>query len=132
MVKSKNSNKGIEDLKKLGVVLGFTPIAYLDLIENGKIEISENKTLEGILNQVNLGRIEGAYINISVANHIMKNWRKNKKLVFNKNLPFTKSTRHISTIKYSKIIKKFDEFLIEEKDTINKLKEKYKVEEGIE
>lgn len=132
MVKPENIIYGIDDLENMGVVLGFTPFAYSDLIEEGKINMHETRSLEGLLNQVILGRVDGGYINISVAEHYMKEWGENEKLLFNRNLPFTKSTRHLSTINHPELIDKFNEFLIKEKDKIDALKEKYKVEESVE
>lgn len=128
MVLPENKGKKIENLKSLGIPLGYTPFAYLELIKNGKIKISENPNYEGLLKQSIAGKIDGAYSNIAVANYYMTEIFKEKKLVFDDSLPNTKSTRHISTIKYPEIIDKFNKFMLDKKEDINLLKIKYEIE----
>lgn len=132
VVKSENIKNGVDKLTNLGIVMGFTPFSYIDLIKQGKVKVSENPRIDGLLKQVSIGRIDGGYLNISVAKFYMKDWKENEKLVFASGLPNTKSTRHLSSISHPEIIDKFNEFLVSEKSKIDELKAKYKIEDGIE
>ncbi|MBF0206072.1 MAG: transporter substrate-binding domain-containing protein [Oligoflexia bacterium] len=134
MVLKENLGKGIKDIKLLGIVMGYTPFLYLDAIKAGTIKLSENSLYESLLKQIILKRIDGAYSNISVSKYYLKKYFKNStdELVFNDSLPYTKSTRHLSTIKYPKIIDEFNSFLIKKKNDIDRLKRKYKIEEEVD
>ena len=76
------------------------------------------------------GRADGVFMGQVVANYLMNEvMKKPGILVFDDKLPSEKSDYHLATIKHADVIKQFDEFLSKEKDTITKLKSKYKVVE---
>ena len=128
----KKKGLGIEKIKTLGTVMGFTAWDYLDKIKAGEITNKENPNYQGLLNQVIKGRVDGAYCNIAVTNYQLNDVLKQSgALVFDADLPHTKSYYSLSTIKHVKVIEEFNKFLIEKKDIVDKIKEKYKVEEGI-
>jgi len=128
IVKTERLNAGIESLKTLGMIGGFTPFAYLGRINDNKISVQEVFNIEGLLRQVNSGRVDGAYLNTMVSQYyIDKTLGQGTKLVFDPDLPFSKGTRHLSTIKYPELIANFNKFLIEHKAEVDTLKEKYKV-----
>lgn len=66
-----------EDIKKVGKVTGFTAFGILGEIKSGKIKVVENANLSGFLEQVLLGRIDGAYVEGRVAANILRkeNWK---------------------------------------------------------
>lgn len=129
MVLPKNIKKGKPDLKTLGTARGFTPWDYLGDIKNKTIKVSENNSFTGLLNQAINGRIDGAYINISVAEHNLANIIKNPgKLVFNASLPHTKSAYHLSSTKHPDMIKKFDDWMKKNEGSIASLKQKWKLD----
>lgn len=112
MVRAKDKNLSKNQLKTIGIISGFTPWDYIDDIKNNTIKLRENPDLEGLFKQVMLGRVNGVYTNISVANHFLKHeMNKEGALVFAKQLPHTTSHYHLATIKHPNIIKKFNEFL---------------------
>lgn len=132
MVLEKNKDITVENLKKMGIVMGFTPFAYMDKINAGQIEKIENPNYDGLMQQVLEGRVDGAYSNIAITKYYFeKNSNQKEKLVFASNLPYTKSTRKFSSIKHPEVIVKFDAFLESNKAEVEALKEKYKIEDGI-
>ncbi len=132
MVLPENKGKGIKNLKKLGVVAGFTPYAFLELIKTGEIEQNEIYNYERLLMLAILKRVDGVYSNIAVSRYYLKNIIKDKNaLVFDPDIPHTRAQRHLSSIKHPEIIYEFNKFLKENYDIINKMKLKYKVEDGI-
>ena len=125
MVLPKRKNKG-KLLKKLGTMRGFTPYNYLKAIKDGKIFLHEMDQFDSLLKMVIYRRLDGAYINIDIANYILRNkLKKSKALVFDSSLPHTKSNYNLVTLKYANIIKKFNVFLEKEKKLIEKLRKKY-------
>jgi len=114
MVKSSLKGKGLSLLNNLGVVAGFTPWKYLGEIESGKIKVKENNSINGILSQGILGRVNGVYINIDVGEfYLNKNPKMKGKLVFDSDLPHIESSFHLASLKKNEsIVKEFDEFIL--------------------
>lgn len=124
--------KGLDYLKNLGTVMGFTAWDYLDLIKAKKVILKESTDFTSLLQQVLNKNTDGAYINIVVAQyHLNEVFKKSDALVFDSDLPYTRSAYFFSSIKYPQIIEEFNKFLDEEKDFVIKLKQKYKAEENV-
>ncbi len=129
MVTSDNQAISIENLKKLGTVAGFTAWDYLDLIKANKITVVENPSFVGLLKQTLVGRLDGAYINISVAQHQLETeLKKPSALVFATQLPHTKADYLMSSIKHPELVAAVNAFMKKHGEAIRRLKIKYKVE----
>jgi polar amino acid transport system substrate-binding protein len=128
LVLPENKNININKLKNLGIVRGFTAWDYLDQIKNNTIKISEHKSLSGLIKMTLKKRIDGLYANVAVAKYQLEQILKQPTgLVFNSSLPHTKSSYFLSTIKHPKMINILNKFLLEKKEKINEIKEKYKI-----
>lgn len=128
MVTPANKGKGIDKLKKLGIVRGFTAWDYLDLIKDGSVEIKDANNLESLIKLASNRRNDGAYFNIDVATYYLNNTLKAPdSLVFDPDLPHTKSSYSLSSFKHPQVIEQFNQFLIEQADWIKTVKEKYQV-----
>ncbi len=132
MVLPERKGRGVEHLKRLGTIRAFTPWTYLDLIKAGKVKISENSDFIPLIKMTLMKRVDGAYINVAIAHYQLENvLHKSNALVFDPDLPHTRSFYHLSSIKYPEIIEEFDRFLIQERNLIDGLKEKFGVGVGI-
>lgn len=135
IVLSSNLGKGVENLKTLGTVIGFTPYAYLEFIQKGSIKLHENPSYMGLLRQIIRGHVDGAYVNIAVSRYYFQketiDHQDESVLVFDAVLPHTRSTRHLSTMAHPGLIRVFDQWMEQNQDMIDALKEKYEVEKGI-
>lgn len=130
MVLPARKNEGLDTLKHLGVVRGFTPWNYLDLVKESKVALKEASNLESMCNQALNARVDGAYFNIDVARYFLKNTLKQADaLVFNPNLPHDTNTYHLSTISHPDIVKAFDQFLDENREWVQSLKKTYELSE---
>ena len=128
MVSPANKGKGIDNLKRLGLVRGFTAWDYLDLIKKGTIKIKEANSLDSLIKLTSSNRYDGAYFNVDVATYYLNNTvKKPGSLVFDSELPHTKSSYSLSSFKHPKIIEQFNQFLIDQADWIKTAKEKYQV-----
>lgn len=128
MVKPEKMGLGKKMIKTLGTARGFTAWDYLSDIKAKRILVKENNSFSGLLRQVLLGRVDGAYINIAVAHYHLEHQLKNPgALVFDPKLPHTKSTYHLSSIKHPKAIKEFNQWLIKNKGKVAALKQKWDV-----
>ncbi len=132
MILPENKGKGVNNIKNLGVLAGFTPFAYLKMIKTGAIKKAEIFNYERLLRLVILKRVDGAYSNVAVSHYYLDHLLKDRNaLVFDPDLPHTRSHRHLSSFKHPKIIDEFNIFLREHHTIIKKMKMEYKVEDGI-
>ena len=75
-----NKGKGIDNLKRLGIPLGYTPEKYMVLINEGKIKLFEAYQYNELYRQVQAGRVDGAYVNKRVAKHYFNQLNKSSDL----------------------------------------------------
>jgi ABC-type amino acid transport substrate-binding protein len=126
MVQKGKKGLGIDHLKKLGTVMGFTAWEYLARIQKGTVAISENSSFEGLLKQVVMGRVDGAYINPEVGRYQLETILKQPgTLEFDPGLPYTKSVYLLSTITHPDVINEFNEFLKTKAALVQQLKAKH-------
>lgn len=121
-------NKGNTDIKILGTVMGFTPWEYLEEIEKGNVSVLENAGFINLLKQTILNRVDGAYVNVDVAKHYLRDkLEMPEALVFDDTLPYTSDFYHLSTIKYPSAIEQFNFFMKKNQSYIQSLMKKYKI-----
>ena len=132
MVLPENKGNGLQSIKKLGLVAGWTPIGYVEEKNSGAIKIFENNSYEGLLKQAMLGRIDGAYSNVATSRYYLTQIIKQADaLVFDPDLPHVRDQRSLASIKHPEIIKEFNAFLKSHRDVIGQLKTQYRVEDGV-
>ncbi len=130
MVLPENKGRGLEKLKYLGTIQGFTLPAYTALIKDNKIRVSESYEMKGLIGSVIGKNADGAYITVDCANHYLRTvLQKPDALVFDPGLPYDIAAHQLSTILYPEIIRKFDTFLNEEKQVAEQLKADYRITE---
>lgn len=128
MVLSENKDIQLESLQEIGTVRGFTAFAFLNLINSKKLKISEAHSLQALLKQVEAGRIDGAYGNITVSRHAFKDaGLTENRLVFAEHLPHHKGSYLLSTMRHPDIIKELNSFLEEKKELVSELRKKYNI-----
>ncbi|QTA87208.1 transporter substrate-binding domain-containing protein [Desulfonema magnum] len=131
MVLPENKGKGINEFKRLGTVLGFTPWEYLDHIKSGKIKEDHARTYEIMIRKTLRKRVDGAYSCVSVLNYQLEKLHQPGALVFDPCLPHTKSSYLFSSVKYPQIIERFSVWLMKRKAFVDQLKSKYKLESNL-
>lgn len=121
-----NKGKGVEQLKQLGTVRGFTPWDYLGLVEKGQIKLQEvNSFQQSLLQGIN-SRVDGVYMNAEVGRYQLNTVLKQPDaLVFDEALPSSKGFYTFSTTKHAKVIDEFNQFLKEHGAEVTALKTKY-------
>ena len=131
VVTPQRKGKGIGKLKILGVVRGFTPLPFMDYIKAGKITVYENRNFPELLRQTINGRVDAAYVNLSVARyHLREDLNQPDALVFDRDLPNFESSFFLSTIKHPQLIDQFNAFMKDKAILLKTLKKKHGV--GIE
>jgi ABC-type amino acid transport substrate-binding protein len=122
----------LDGIKRLGTVGGFTPWAWIDRIESGKTQLSENSSLEALVRQTLAGRVDGAYASVAVINYQLDHVLKQPgALVFDPSLPNSRDSYYLSSIKRPKVVLEFNAWMRENQDRIAALKTKHAVEKGL-
>jgi len=126
-VPPENVGKGMGAVAKLGTVRGFTPWAWLDETQSGKVELSELNALDGLIKQAIAGRIDAAYANVSVIQYQLGQMGETDKLAFDPDLKHTRDFYYLSTTTKPALIEDFNAWLAENKDKVERLKVEYDV-----
>ncbi len=128
LVRPESAQGDVGGIKQLGTIAGFTPWTYMEYINKGTIRNVEVRSMAALLKTTMAGRVDGAYVNVSVARHILDEVLKEKgALVWNPNLPYGKDHYNLSTVRYPEIIEAFNAFLRREKAAVKALKEQFKI-----
>lgn len=124
--------KGLEQLKRLAVVKGWTPQQYTTAIADGQISKVDSDNLMTMIRSAVKKQTDGVYYNVEVALYALNNSGKYlNTLQFDADLPYNRGSFYLSTIHQAPVLKRFDQFLLEHKTEVDALKAKYRVEENI-
>ncbi|MBX9753479.1 MAG: transporter substrate-binding domain-containing protein [Pseudomonadaceae bacterium] len=124
--------KGLEQLKRLAVVKGWTPQQYTAAIADGQINQVDSDSLMTMIRSTVKKQADGAYYNVEVALYALNNSGKFiNALQFDAGLPYNRGSFQLSTIQHAPLLKRFDQFLVEHQAEVQTLKAKYRVEENI-
>jgi hypothetical protein len=132
MVAPRRVGLGINELKRLAVVDGWTPWGYEDRLAASQMLLVSSRDLPRMVRQALLKDSDGAYYNVVVAAHYLNNVRaKPGALVFDADLPHTRSTFNLSTLAHPKLIERFDRYLFEQHSAVAALKKRHQVEANL-
>ncbi len=114
--------------KSLGTLLGFHPTTWIDKIEQGEVELHEDRSTKILIKQLLEKHIDGIDLEPSVIRNYLTELGKSTEIaVIDKRYRYDVYDYHFSTIKYPEIIKEFDEFLSENKPLLEEMNKKYNI-----
>ncbi|MCH2342006.1 transporter substrate-binding domain-containing protein [Pseudomonas sp. NPDC047963] len=132
MVLPRRVGLGINQLRRLAIVDGWTPRGYEDRIGTNQISLVGSKELPHMVRQTLLKDTDGAYYNVVVAAYYLNNIRaKPGALTFDAGLPHTRGTYHLSSMGHPELIERFDRFLADRRVEVSSLKDKHQVEASL-
>ena len=128
VVLPENKGNGIRRFKTIGTIRGFDVWEGTNYIQTGQVKVAESNDFGPLLKQVLMENVDGAYIELAVANYYLREvLNKPGALVFDPDLPFREDSYYLSTIKHPEIMKIFNKFQVTERNAIEALQKKYKV-----
>ncbi|SFD04777.1 hypothetical protein [Pseudoalteromonas denitrificans] len=130
ITQDKHSDYTVKDIQRLGTISGFSSTLWLKKIKNKQLLLIEDTTVLSVIKMVLHNIVDVTNLDYSVINFHLNQLKQNKKLIMNKNLPYQKIVFHLSTIKHPEIISKFNVFLQQNADFVQKLKVKYRIIEN--
>ncbi|MFD2111433.1 substrate-binding periplasmic protein [Thiorhodococcus fuscus] len=113
----------ISEIRTLGAVIGFTPVAWAGRIGAGHVTLMENADFSALFRQVLAGRLDGAYANIAVAKAQSARILGNAEaLVYDPNLPHFTGQYRLSSRHHAEILARFDRWLLDNAEEVSRLK----------
>lgn len=126
MVTAANKGKGADALHSIAAPRGFTPFVFLGDIKAGKVRLSEADSLEATLLMAKAGRVDGAFVNVLVAQqHMEKMMGEPGVLVYDDGLAHDSDSYYLSSIKHPEVIEQFDTWMASHTDKVAKIKQKW-------
>jgi len=126
-------NRRGKTIATLGTVAGFTPTPWLERIKAGQVALKENLKLDPLLRQVLLGRLDGAYVSVAVANYTLDTgFQMPGALVFDPSQPFSRESYRLSSARRPDLIAAFDAWLAAHAAEVKAIKDSYHAEKGVE
>jgi ABC-type amino acid transport substrate-binding protein len=133
LVDPKRVGQGIETLRRLALVQGWTPRGYQSRIDEGKVQPVQGSDLRQMIRQALKKQADGAYFNVVVATYYLDNIRARPgALVFDPSLPHTRGTFHLSSSRHPELVQRFDRFLVSHKAEVDALKAHHRVEANLD
>ncbi|BBP84202.1 hypothetical protein PHLH8_38440 [Pseudomonas sp. Pc102] len=133
LVDPKRVGQGIDGLRRLALVQGWTPRGYQSRIDEGKVQPVQGSDLRQMIRQALKKQADGAYFNVVVATYYLDNIRARPgALVFDPSLPHTRGTFHLSSSRHPELVQRFDRFLVSHKAEVDALKARYRVEANLD
>ena len=119
---------GIDAIETLGTLRGFTAVGWSEQLAAGRVVLIENDSFRGLVEQGIIGRVDGVYANVDVVRYLLANdLRKPYALLFDADLPHTRSAYHLSTIAHPEVIEAFNAWMKSEAALLSRLKKRHGV-----
>lgn len=129
IVLPKNQHIALEQFHSLAVIHGFTPYRWLALQEKYKFTLVDVPDTASALGLVLKGRVDGASIELNVANEYLRRVGQPGALVAADTLPFSELPFLLSSVHRPELIAEFNLFLKKHHRDIQQLKQKYQLVE---
>ncbi len=124
------TNAGNDDVKTLGIVRGFTPVAWQKKIDSGATTLIQTDSFHSLVLLALRGRVDAIYANSDVVQHLA--WElleehdmQNASLIFDRTLPYDKGAYRLATRHYPKVIDEFNQWMLSNSEFIEQLKNSY-------
>ncbi|WP_231130101.1 transporter substrate-binding domain-containing protein [Alteromonas mediterranea] len=129
LIKPENTNKGVSSIGKLVIPDGFSPVKWKKQISEGTVNTFTVASVYEGLSLLHNGEVDAMDIEYNVARHITRQHPQVGPFSADLTLPYNAVSFSLSTLKYPNIIEELNAFLHSKSETINKIKEKYGIEE---
>ena len=130
VVRADQVGRGIDSFHTLGTLSGFTvPEKWQARIDAGSVALKENTKLDQLLRQVQLDRIDGAYVSVKAALYVAETELKQKDaFAYDPGLPHRAGSYRVSSVSHPELIEELNRWMGTHKDTIKAILVKWNAE----
>ena len=126
MVLANRRGQGLNNIRHLGTVRGFTAQAWQPQLDAGTVHLVETQDLHSLIRMVVRGRLDALYANPQVVRYQLAQLdMSNNYLQLDPQLPLIYTSFHLSSASRPDLIERFDAFLAHQPDTLQRLKTRY-------
>lgn len=125
MVSPEKLRMTMDEFKVLANIHGFSPTLWMELKKHHKFNILDVPDAGSALRMAIRGRVDAANVEYNVALYHLQQMKLSGALVMAEHLPFTNFAFHLSSHRHPEQIRRFNQFLIEQQDQIQQLKQHY-------
>lgn len=112
LVKTSRAGITVKDIKKLGIVRGWTALGFLDEITAGHIKLVESSSLSALIKMCERDRIDAIYTNVTAYHYeARKLGYRTDSMMLEPNLPHQNSQYLLSTITHPQVIDELNRYL---------------------
>ena len=126
-VLEKNKDITREQVSSLATILGFYPTLWVDEINSGQTKLLEESTALGVVKHLLYGNAQATNIDENVIRHHLSELGERQNIVLNKQIHSERFYYHLSTIKYPEVIEEFNQYLKDNADRLQNLKEQFNI-----
>ncbi|WP_158080856.1 ABC transporter substrate-binding protein [Pelomonas sp. KK5] len=101
----------LETVQRLGTLRGFTPWLYQRQIDAGAMNVFENTSMDKLVGQLRLHRLDALYLNVDLALPLVERLGLAGEVVYDPGLPHAPLLFQVSTLKHPELLKALDAFL---------------------
>jgi polar amino acid transport system substrate-binding protein len=126
MVPAARAAEPAGQFRRIGTMRGFTPWGLLPLVRQGQLTLSENNSLQGLLEQTLAGRVDGAYLNVAVARYQLRaGGRPEETLALASALPSVTADYQVSSLRRGDALQALDAWLDTHAPRVRELRRKW-------
>ncbi|MDH4583998.1 peptidase M24 [Pseudomonas sp. BN415] len=127
LVLREHLGRGIDAVRRLGTVRGFTPEAWQDRLRDGQVQLVEASDIGALVRMLLRLRIDAIYANPEVLHHYLDANTNlgGDRLLLDPDLPLAKTAFHASSLQHPEILEAFDRFLIEQSEELAQLRKQH-------
>ncbi len=127
LVLREHLGRGVEAVRRLGTVRGFTPEAWQDRLQGGQVQLVEAGDIGSLVRMLLRLRIDAIYANPEVLHHYLETNTSlgGDRLLLDPELPLARTAFHASSLKHPEILEAFDRFLIEQSEELAQLRRQH-------
>lgn len=112
MVRPSQLGLAVDEVRVLATISGFSPEPWQSRLDAGKARMANSPRLESVLREVVVGHADGAYVNVSAADHLLASGLAMPgSLQFNPALPHIRSAYVLSSVTRPEMIARFNDWL---------------------
>lgn len=125
-----NIGRKLDTLKVIGAVRGYTPVPYLQAIAAQQLKLLETSDLQALVGLALNGRVDGIYVNATVLHYYLtQHLKQPNALLLDSTLPLIETSFHVSSISNPEILRQLDQYLLNERHSVARLRAKYLIED---
>jgi len=125
IVRKAQLGQPLSSLHSIGLVRGFTAHGYQQYVHGGQLRLVEATSLDGLLQELANGHIDGVYAEFQVVRQRLKLLKLEDQLAPNPNLPLDRNDFALSTIRRPEVVTAFNRFLHENPALVRAIKHRY-------